>query len=429
MASNYGNRVAIGRHLIDSLGDGFEKPEAMIDDTVLKKLIRDRLSYGREADDDRASKAELREENDFAKLLKDNDNSYNKVIEDYSDTSLPYNTVDPERLLSGISMGDGIIRSMANEEEVNIPDDPEADRVVDEANLAEGSDILGKPRAKLSSEDERIREITRRMALKNKEAKQKLKDNNKLLDMQLEGLSFDQAKLVNEDEKDVKQWDARVRKNLSKDSRKRDKDFKLKDLKAKKLIAYADDPDNFHETWYKEHPVHAKRKLPDGTVERREIIFNEDNPDPDLEGVDLVKYADAMNEKFPALSKNPMFSEYDYGPEDIAGEPLNYPADPLEAAATGKPYEEPSRLQFPEMVNPSEGDNRLGMVRRMLYGELGDDELKYLMELMDKDRHYAKGGYVNDKAFKTLQMIYGPNHPALSDKRFKNIISAVRRTL
>jgi hypothetical protein len=55
----------------------------------------------------------------------------------------------------------------------------------------------------------------------------------------------------------------------------------------------------------------------------------------------------------------------------------------------------------------------------MLFGELSDEELSYLMDLMNKDHQFAKGGYVDNKALKYLQRVYGPNHPVISDKRFK----------
>jgi hypothetical protein len=157
-----------------------------------------------------------------------------------------------------------------------------------------------------------------------------------------EGLTPEQKQVIGDDPRsdtdaliDVVKQDKAVDKDIRTDATKRDKQLKRKDKLANKVIAYADDPDNFYKTWYKDHPVFKKFMLPDGTIESKEQFYDEyDNPDPDLEGVDLVKYADEMNKKF-APPGSSGFIEYDWGAPKQNGD-TKIPEDILKAAATGK---------------------------------------------------------------------------------------------
>jgi hypothetical protein len=411
VASKYGGRVQLGRQLIEDTGSGLESPDALIDDTVLGELVKERLRYAQEFGDN---------------------------------PDLPNNMLDTQ--LKNIYLGKGILERIAPIEHINIPEDPEVDRIVDEAHLSPGSVFSGGQRkkkppatdalAKKIADTERAEK--KAAAKKKREAKIRdtvvnmlLRQGNELTDAQ-KALVKDGSDKPMEALTDIVKWDKRVDREIGKDQLQRDKPFRNKDALARKVIAYADDPEGFERTWYKDNPVFAKRRLPDGKIEKKEIIFDEDNPDPDLEGVDLVKYANAMNKKFTKPGEN-SFIEYDYGPPTKTGDTM-HPADLLSAAATGKEFTEPEKLEFPEI---SESDieptrNRLGMVRRMLFGELSDEELAYLMELIDQDQQFSSGGFVDNKAFKYLQRQYGPNHPVLSDKRFKKqyvgkLASTIRR--
>jgi hypothetical protein len=398
VASKYGDRVQLGRTLLEDTGSGLESPNALIDDTVLGELIKERMRYAQEYGDN---------------------------------PDLPNNTLDTE--LKNLYLGKGILDRIAPVEHLDIPEDPEADRIVDEAFLSSESRFTGGPRKKKPLKDKLDKSIEdtaknekRTAAKKKREDKIRdyvvdllLKQGNELTPEQ-QALSKENADNPIAALTDIVNWDSRVDKDIRKDQIKRDKPLNNKDALARKLITYADNPEEFYKTWYKDNPVFAKRRLPDGKLESKEIIYDEDdNPDPDLEGVDLVRYADAMNEKFMHPNADG-FIEYDYGMPTKTGDTA-YPEDPLKAAATGKPFSEPEKLMFPEIANSEvePKNNRLGMVRRMLFGELSDDELAYLMDLMGKDQQFAKGGYVDNKAFKYLQRVYGPNHPVLSDKRFK----------
>jgi hypothetical protein len=412
VASKFGGRVKLGRLLADEL-EGLQSPDNLIEDTVLAELVKERMRYAQEYGDN---------------------------------PDLPNDMLDTQ--LKNIYLGDGILNKAAPVEHIDIPEDPEVDRIVDEANLADKSIFSGGPKKKAPPKDKLDTKLEdaekaekRAAAKKKKEAKIRdyvvkllLKQDNELTDEQQAVLGEDPDNPI-EGLSDVVKWDARVDKGIRKDQIKRDKEGgkHAKDALARKVIAYADDPEQFEKTWYKDNPVYAKRRLPDGKLEKREIIFDEDNPDPDLEGVDLVKYADAMNEKFPPVSSG--FIEYDYGPPTKSGD-TKHPADLLRAAATGKEFTHPEKLEFPEVaasgIDPA--NNRLGMVRRMLFGELSDDELAYLMDLMDKDQQFSSGGYVDNKAFRFLQKQYGTNHPVLSDKRFKKqyvgrLATAIRRAI
>jgi hypothetical protein len=359
--------------------------------------------------------------------------------------------------LRNLYTGNGILERIAPVEHIDIPEDPEVDRIVDEAHLSKDSIFSGGPRDKppptpdeLAEKEARDAEKEAKRAEKEekkREAKAKREEKiretvAKMLAKQGGELTDEQKSLTprsvhdNPEEAltDIIKWDKRVNKEIGQEQRKRDKPLKRKDKLARKVIAYHDDPEMFEKTWYKDNPVYAKRRLPDGRLEKKEIIFDEDNPDPDLEGVDLVKYADEMNRKFPP-QKTDEFIEYDYGPPTKNGDTA-HPPDILSAAATGKEFTEPEKLEFPEVadhgIDPTE--NRLAMVRKMLFGELSDEELEYLMELIGNEQQFSRGGYVDNKAFRFLQHRYGPNHPVLSDKRYKKqfvgrLATNIRRTI
>jgi hypothetical protein len=410
VASRYGDRVQLGRTLLQDTGSGLERPDALFDDTVLGELIKERMRYAQEFGDN---------------------------------PDLPNNMLDTQ--LKNLYLGNGILERIAPTEHIDIPEDPEVDRIVDEANLIDTSIFSGGPRKKPPKDkfDKKLEDTAKaekKAALtKKREAKIReavvdllLKQGNELTDEQKALTKADPDKPM-EALTDIVQWDKRVDKDIRKDQSERDKPFKKKDALARKVIAYADDPENFAKTWYKDNPVYAKRRLSDGTIEKKEILYDEDNPDPDLVGVDLVKYADAMNKKFNTTGEG--FIEYDYGPPTKSGD-STHPEDILKAAATGKEFTEPEKLEFPELTTPDIDPtrNRLGMVRRMLFGELTDEELEYLMELIGQEQQFAGGGYVDNKAFRYLQKLYGPNHPVLSDKRFKKqyvgkLASTIRRVI
>jgi hypothetical protein len=399
------------------MGSGLESPDSLLDETVLAELIKERMRYAQEFGDN---------------------------------PDLPNNMLDTQ--LKNLYLGDGILDRIAPTEHIDIPEDPEVDRIVDEAHLSPESMFSAGPRkpkvkaepGSLAAKVEDV-EAAEKTAAAKKKKEDKIRDYVvKLLLKQGNELTPEQKELTSADPSnpvaaitDLVNWDQRVNKEISKDQTERDKEDgkRKKDALARKVIAYYDDPEKFEKTWYKDNPVFAKRRLPDGRLEKKEIIFDDENPDPDLEGVDLVKYADAMNRKFPPTGDSEGFIEYDYGPPTKSGD-TKHPADKLMAAATGKEFTEPEKLEFPELreVNIDPARNRLGMVRRMLFGELGDDELAYLMELMGRDQQFSKGGYVDNKAFRYLQKQYGPNHPVLSDKRFKKqfvgrLATTVRRAV
>jgi hypothetical protein len=400
--------------LAENTGSGLDSPDSLIDDTVLAELIKERMRYAQEFGDN---------------------------------PDLPNDMIDTQ--LKNIYLGDGILKQMTPTERLNIPEDPEFDRIVDEAHLSPESKFSGGPRKKAPSKDKLTAKIEDAEKAEKKAAAKKKKEDKirdyvvKLLLKQDNELTPEQKALTSVDPDkpmaaltDLVNWDRRVNKDIRKDQMQRDKedDKHKKDALARKVIAYYDDPEMFEKTWYKDNPVFAKRRLPDGKLEKKEIIFDDENPDPDLEGVELVKYANAMNRKFPPLDTEG-FIEYDYGAPTKSGD-TKHPADKLRAAVTGKEFTEPEKLEFPELreVNIDPARNRLGMVRRMLFGELSDEELSYLMELIGKDQQFAKGGYVDNKAFKYLQKRYGPNHPVLSDKRFKKqrigrLTTAIRRAI
>lgn len=411
--SKFGNRVQLGRTLLEDTGDGLEDPDVLIDDTVLADLIKDRL----------------------------------RMAQEYGDNpDLPNNMLDTQ--LRNLYLGNGIINRIAPVERIDIPEDPEVDRIVEEANLVDKSIFSGGPRKLNKKPKDTLDKKWEDAAANEKKAERKAKREAKirstvadLLLKQGNELTAEQKVLIEDEPEnpadaltDIVKWDKRVDKDIRNDQIKRDKALRKKDILARKVIAYADDPEHFNKTWYHDHPVFAKRRLPDGTIEKREIIYNEDNPDPDLEGVDLVRYADEMNRKFTKPDEN-SFIEYDYGAPTRSGD-TEHPADLLKAAATGKPYTHPDKLEFPELIEPDIDPtrNRLGMVRRMLFGELGDKELEYLMELIGKDQQFVGGGYVDNKAFRFLQKRYGPNHPVLSDKRYKKqfvgkLAASIRRII
>jgi hypothetical protein len=399
--------------LAEDTGGGLDSPDALIEDTVLAELIKERMRYANEYGDN---------------------------------AELPNNMLDTQ--LKNIYLGNGILDRIAPVEHIDIPEDPEIDHIIDEANLSPESIFSGGPRKKKPApeKDSLAAKVEDTEAAEKKAAAKKkredkiretvvdmlLKQGNELTDEQKALTKADPEKPM-EALTDIVNWDKRVDKDLRKDQIKRDKPYLKKVALARKVIAYADDPEQFGKTWYKDHPVYAKRRLPDGTIEKKEIIYNDDNPDPDLEGIDLVRYADAMNEKFPPNKDG--FIEYDYGPPTKSGDTA-HPADILKAAARGKEFTEPAKLEFPEIhesnIDPKK--NRLGMVRRMLFGELSNDELAYLMDLIGQDQQFMKGGYVDNKAFRFLQKRYGPNHPVLSDKRFKKqfvgkLATTVRRVI
>jgi hypothetical protein len=397
--------------LADELGDRLPSVDNLIDDTVLADLIKERMRYANEFGDN---------------------------------PELPNNMLDTQ--LKNIYLGNGILGRMQPTEKLNIPEDPEVDNIVDEAHLKPESIFTGGPKKKAPPKDELAAKIEDTEKAEKKAAAKKKKEDKirdyvvKLLLRQGNELTDEQKAITKADPDkpmdaltDIVKWDQRVKKNIGSDQIKRDKPYHEKDELARKVIAYYDDPEMFEKTWYKDNPVYAKRRTPDGKLEKREIKFDDDNPDPDLIGADLVKYADDMNRKFPPVSDG--FIEYDYGPPGKNGD-TKHPEDLLKAAATGKGMTEPEKLEFPEITKPDfdPARNRLGMVRRMLFGELGDDELAYLMELIGKDQQFADGGYVDNKAFQYLQMRYGPNHPVLSDKRFKKqyvgrLATTVRRVV